>query len=316
MLWGVAGFGLAACAPTVFDPSGRPQAPRLEAGTYHADDGAALPLMAWGPADAPSAVVLGLHGFADYSNAFAKVGERLAAQGIRTVAYDQRGFGGAPGRGYWHAADAVSLLAEAYAPAPVYVLGLSMGGAVAMTTAARRPGLPLAGVGLVAPAVLQLNLVPAVARAGFWTAAHTIPWYPLKGTGFKVRASDNLEMLRRMSRDPMILRLFRVDQLWGLVHAMDTAVAASSRLTLPTLFMYGLRDELVPLPMMTRTALYVPGPNRRVAIYPDGFHMLLRDLRGDVAIDDLAAWIADPSAPLPSGADRDGISRLLAADSG
>jgi hypothetical protein len=31
--------------------------------------------------------------------------------------------------------------------------------------------------------------------------------------------------------------------------------------------------------------------------------MLLRDLQANVVLDDIATWISDPAAPLPSGAD-------------
>jgi len=42
----------------------------------------------------------------------------------------------------------------------------------------------------------------------------------------------------------------------------------------------------------------------RLAIYPDGWHMLLRDLGAEVVLDDIAAWIGDADASLPSGADK------------
>ena len=49
------------------------------------------------------------------------------------------------------------------------------------------------------------------------------------------------------------------------------------------------------------------GRDRRVALYRDGYHMLLRDLQAPVVHRDVAQWIltrqADPMAALPSGAD-------------
>ena len=41
----------------------------------------------------------------------------------------------------------------------------------------------------------------------------------------------------------------------------------------------------------------------RIAIYKDGYHMLLRDLHGAVVIADIEAWIKSPPAVLPSRAD-------------
>ena len=157
--------------------------------------------------------------------------------------------------------------------------------------------------------------MPAIQRAALWLSAHTVPWFPLTGSGFRIQASDNLEMLRRYAKDPLVLKRFRVDLVRGLVNAMDAAVLAAGKLRRPSLFLYGLRDELVPLGPMRRALMMVPAKARRIAVYPDGYHMLLRDLNGDVVADDLATWLLDPSAPLPSGADRGGIAALMDAHS-
>ena len=44
-----------------------------------------------------------------------------------------------------------------------------------------------------------------------------------------------------------------------------------------------------------------PPGSVRSATYPDGFHMLLRDLGRALPVDDIAAFVFDPVAPLPSG---------------
>jgi alpha-beta hydrolase superfamily lysophospholipase len=129
----------------------------------------------------PVAVVLALHGFDDYSNAFTMPARLWAARGIATYAYDQRGFGQAPGRGRWAggrrlAADAITalgLLHRRYPDTPVYLLGESMGAAVAVLVAAGRTGLappPLAGVILVSPAVWGRQTMSFFERAGLWLA--------------------------------------------------------------------------------------------------------------------------------------------------
>ena len=52
------------------------------------------------------------------------------------------------------------------------------------------------------------------------------------------------------------------------------------------------------------TRVNLPARDRqRVALYDSGWHMLLRDLQAATVWADIAAWIADPGAALPSGAD-------------
>ena len=44
---------------------------------------------------------------------------------------------------------------------------------------------------------------------------------------------------------------------------------------------------------------------RRIGWYSHGYHMLLRDLEGPIVAADVASWVLEPAAPLPSGADRE-----------
>ncbi len=41
----------------------------------------------------------------------------------------------------------------------------------------------------------------------------------------------------------------------------------------------------------------------RIGLYPEGYHLLLRDLHAAQPWGDIAAWIGDRARPLPSGAD-------------
>jgi hypothetical protein len=52
----------------------------------------------------------------------------------------------------------------------------------------------------------------------------------------------------------------------------------------------------------------------RVAVYPNGYHMLTRALGAKVELEDLAAWLTDPAAPLPSGHEADGRLTLCDRD--
>jgi alpha-beta hydrolase superfamily lysophospholipase len=96
-----------------------------------------------------------------------------------------------------------------------------------------------------------------------------------------------------------------MDALGGLVDLMDAALAAAPRMRVPALFQYGGKDELVPKEATASTWRALPrGGGPRMAYYPDGYHLLLRDLDRARPIGDIVAWLRDPSAALPSGADR------------
>ena len=305
---------MAACAPRLVPPGPPIAAPALNHDHILTADGIQLPMRRWLPDREPTAVVLALHGFNDYSNAFAGPGSYLAERGIAVYAYDQRGFGEAPNRGLWPgtlglASDvgaAVRLLAGRHPGKPLYLLGESMGGAVAMVASTGPASPPVDGIILSAPAVWGRSTMNVFERSALWLFSRTVPWMVVSGRGLKITPSDNMEMLRALSRDPLVIKETRIDTIHGLVDLMDAAAAAAARLSVPALVLYGERDEIVP-PRATYAMLGrlpEPGAAQRVAIYPRGYHMLMRDLQAEVVLTDVVSWIENGTAPLPSGADR------------
>ncbi len=301
----------AACAPRL-QPAGPPvAAPSIAGDAYIAADGAALPLRRWLPAGEARAVILALHGFNDYSNAFDAPAKFWARHGIATYAFDQRGFGGAPHRGLWPGAETMTddtvavarLLRRTHPGTPLYLVGDSMGGAVAMVTLAGHRRIADGAV-LVAPAVWGRRHMNPFQRGLLWLVARILPWLTLTGEGLNIKPSDNLPMLRALSKDPKVIKRTRVDAIAGLVDLMDAAFAAAPALDGPLLLLYGRRDEIIPAkPSFEVLALLRAKTAARAAIYDRGYHMLLRDLAGETAWKDIVAWINDAEAPLPSGAE-------------
>lgn len=313
---------LAACVPRLAPegPGGRP--PALADETLITLDGLALPLRRWLPEQgAPHTVILALHGFNDYSSAFEAAGRAWAERGIATYAYDQRGFGDAPYRGLWpgeaalvrDVRTATRLLRQRHPDAPIYLLGDSMGGAVAVTALTATDPPPVEGLILVAPAVWGRDTMPVLYRASLWLGARTVPGLKVSGGGLEIQASDNIEMLRALGRDPLVIKETRIDAIEGLVDLMDRALAAAPALDVPLLLLYGENDEIIPEEPILRFLQRLPPQARerqRRALYKDGWHMLLRDLQGEIVIEDVAQWVADPAAPLPSGAEHRALARL------
>ena len=309
---------LAACAPTAVAPGPADRRPWLVDGhTALMADGTRLPLRSWRPDGETVAAVVALHGFGDYSNAFAELGPTLSGAGVAVFAADQRGFGRAGRWGRWHGVDTlvddartlVALVRDAYPGRPVYLMGESMGGAVAMLAMAGRH--PVAdGAILSAPAVWGREWMPFYQVWALELAGHTIPWLPLNPRGLPFKPSDNIAMLRRLARDPLFVKNPRVDAVYGLVGLMDAAQRAAPAVQGPLLVLYGGKDDLVPKKPTCAVlgklrARHGDGDGMRVVLYPGGHHMLFRDLDGARVVADIAAWARDPRAPLPSGDERD-----------
>ncbi|CCG08297.1 alpha/beta hydrolase [Pararhodospirillum photometricum] len=308
-------LSVAACAGPEPPPMIETTPGRVTDDAFLAGDGAVLPARLWRPAGDPVAVVVALHGFNDHAGAFETAGPALAARGLLVFAYDQRGFGRAPGRGTWPgaarlAADARAAVQAWRARAPntrLYLLGESMGGAVALA-AATGPDAPpdlVDGLILSAPAVWARSTMPWAQRAVLWLAARLVPGLTLTGRSLGRYPSDNLPLLERLAEDPLWIRATRVAAMAGIVDVMDLAYARAGTVRGPVLMLYGLNDQIIPATPTRDVArrLPEPPPHQRLAVYPEGWHMLLRDLQAARVLDDIAAWVRDPQGPLPSGAD-------------
>lgn len=305
---------LAACTPTFVLPGPDVTEPALTDSAIKTADGEALPLDSWQPKGETRAVLLALHGFNDYRGFIREPAPFFAERGIAVYAYDQRGFGSAPNRGRWagtaamtkDARIAIELLRKAHPGKPVYLLGFSMGGAVSLVTMTTENAPDVDGVILAAPAVWGRKTMPIIPRVALWIAARTVPWMKFTGQGLMIRASDNDEGLRAMGRDPLVIKATRTDSIFGLVNLMDAALESAEKFRSRALLLYGDKDKIIrqdPTELMLSTLPEEARSRQRLVRYPDGWHMLLLDNQRERVWADIAAWITNPDAKLPSGAE-------------
>lgn len=293
LLGACAGGDLPAIAPTGLA--------RLDDGVFTASDGARLPHTVWRAGEEERAAIIALHGFNDYRHAFDWSAPAFAAAGITVHAYDQRGFGGTATAGRWSdrtrmAADALELavLLKRHKPdRPVFLLGESMGAAVAVTALSDPAQVdPVAGAILVSPAAWGWSEMNIFYRASLWLTAQIAPGWRLTGAGLKRTATDNRDALIRMSRDPNVIKATRVGAIYGLVGLMQAALDHAPTLQQPILAIYGRNDEIVPLHAIEALLERLPADRLETICYATGWHLLLRDLERQQRIEDIADFIA------------------------
>jgi len=301
---------LVGCTPTVIAVGPPIVSPSIDGDAFVTADGARLALQVW-PAENPEAVVIGLHGMNDYAKTFAMPGPWLADRGITSYAYDQRGFGRSPGKGLWPGnetlrSDAKSFIQsvrQRHPDLPIYLVGVSMGGAVALSALADSRSPEIDGLVLVAPAVWGWSSLNPLYKTTLWLAAHMAPSWQLTGSGLNIQPSDNIEMLRDNYYDDNVIKGTRADAIYGLVGLMDDGYFAVDGIDVPVLLLYGEKDEIIPREPLESVLRRLPSSNR-VVLYDDGYHMLLRDLQRETVWADIRAWIGNREAELPSGEER------------
>lgn len=287
------------CAACVSFPGAPPATatPHFAGDTLISIDGAALGLTAW-RADAPKAVVIAVHGMNDYAHGFEGLGAWLSQnRDITVYAYDQRGFGRSPDFGRWPGEETmiadlragVSAARAAHPGVPLFVLGHSMGAAVVMAAMKEGP-LGADGVILAAPGVWGGARLPILYRAALNMSASVLPGKSLTGERAGRQATDNIEILREMFADPLVIKETRLDAILGVVRLMGDGWDASNEIGGRILFLYGEKDDIIPVKAMAKTAERLCGAVE-TRVYSDGWHLLFRDLQAETVWRDVGAWI-------------------------
>ena len=309
----------AGCTPRVQQFGSRATTPSISSHMVVVSDGTQLPLRTWKSTNTETHVIVALHGFNDYSN---------------TYAYDQRGFGNASDPGIWPGIrilvqdlyDVIEAVRVRHNDVPIILAGSSMGGAVVLaaygspTFSKVWNSVPSSGVVagatpsvqgaiLAAPAVWGRTTMNPIFRVVLWLMAHVAPAAHISGRKLNITPSDNLEMLRALSQDPLVIKTTRTDSVYGLVNLMDVALDSARGLLVPTLVLYGGKDEIIPRGA-TRLMVERLGLSQRFVLYPEGYHMLFRDLQAETVWRDALTWVRDQNAELPSGLSRNAREML------
>lgn len=275
-------------------------------GTFVASDEALVPYRLW-QAEAPRALVLLLHGAFDYSGAFDEIGPKLRAHGLTAFAYDQRGFGATASRGHWtgkkrmvkDAIEAILLLRQRFGHGlPVFIIGESMGAAVAVHVAARGRNLDLSGLVLVAP-----GAVAGTFRRMFGQFLARLLGRFAPESEIAIERIGNEELTAtsaiRLLSDPLVLRGVRPKMAFGLLELAAHAVDMAHKVSAPALTLVGTRDDVLRTACITRLHLSLKG-EKVWESFDGGPHLLLHWREGDRVLDRALAFIDAHLPPLPT----------------
>jgi len=272
---------------------------RERAGELRAADGVPLRFRSWAVDDA-RAVVLVSHGHGEHGGRYAELAVHLAERGIAVHAIDHRGHGRSGGpRGHverfgdyvrdleaWRRA----VLAGHPPHLPVFLLGHSLGGLIAIRHLQTHPQAGFRG------AVLSAPLLGIAVKAPRWKVtlsglfSRILPRLPL---------SNELDP-SMLSTAPGYLEAYRADTLLHptitprlyteMVRAMDDAFRAPDSIRVPLLVLAPTGDRVVAPEAVARFASACPG-EVLVRRYEGFQHEALNEAERHRVMDDVTAWV-------------------------
>jgi alpha-beta hydrolase superfamily lysophospholipase len=240
-----------------------------------------------------------VHGLGEHSGRYAEFAGRAAAAGISVFALDLAGHGLSEGpRGHVrsfdiHLLDIESLREQAVArmshAAPVFVLGQSMGGLIALRYLQEYGGAVRGGV-ICSPWLATVARVPLWKRLFAPLGARLAPAVPVPHGLDAAHLSRDAEAVAAYRSDTLV-QPYITPRTFAEVRAAAARVEREpGSFRLPLFFLMGDDDRIVDSDRTRRFAQSIPGSDVRIAIRPGGFHELLHDPDRRETTDEIIAW--------------------------
>lgn len=272
-----------------------PRMPLHRDGDLPAADGVRLHWREWRPDGEPDARVVLIHGGAEHGARYPALVERLVGAGLAVRAPDLRGHGRSGGRrgSVGRFEDYISDLDRLVAPGddrPLFLVGYSLGGLVALTYAAERPGA-VAGVVAAGPALGVGEKAPGIVFAAARAVGAVAPRLRLFRLAPDTMMSDPAAV-RAYRADPLVFHgRFDARLLGELVTAMERAPGRLARLRAPLLIVHGAGDTTADPRASARAVASAGVSDATLRLYDGLRHDLFNEPGGDAVCADVAGWI-------------------------
>ncbi len=251
----------------------------------------------WHPQDLAKAVLVIAHGHGAHSGIFTRMVEYLVENNYIVYSFDLRGHGRSPGqRGYinsWaeYRADLTAflkLVSTKEAKLPLFLIGQSMGGTIALDYALRE-SKQLQGLIIISPA-LGLGIAPWKLFMGK-ILSRVWPHFALDAGIDISTASRDPKVVVANTQDPLRHHQGTARLATELLKTIDWVNAHADQIQVPLLMLHGGADR-VTLPECSRIFFARSTiADKELKEYPDSYHELHNDLNYQEVLADINDWL-------------------------
>lgn len=266
-------------------------------GTFKGTDGLELFYQSWQTQENAKATIAIIHGMGEHSNRYINIVNHFVTRGYDIHAFDLRGNGRSHGqRGHINSwieirndISAFLDLIKRQSDTPLFILGHSLGGVVALDYCTRYPE-GLQGVIASSPAIGKTG-VPAI----LWVLARILNRiWPRFSLDIRLDTSN-------FSRDPAVLEALKNDPLFHtrgtarlgmeVRHIVEWIHANSGNLRLPLLIVHGTDDEIASPDGSREYFQNVTFDDKELREYEGGYHELFNDIIKEQVLADTEQWL-------------------------
>lgn len=266
-------------------------------GPFQGSDGTQRYQQVWRP-EQPKAGVIIIHGYAEHSGRYADFAADLANQNFAVYTFDLRGHGHSEGeRGSVHSLNEAAADVEVFLKAvrqqanqPLFLLGHSMGGTIAMLFALRYESSSalLRGLILSAP-FLQAGLASWLVRP-LSLLSRFAPQMPIIRLDNSAISRD-AKVVQRYQLDPLVYHgRLSARTVVALLQATQQIQAQQQRIRLPLLILHGTADRLATSAGSQLLYGQAQSSDKTLKIYPDLYHEVLNESEPQV-LEDIMTWL-------------------------
>jgi alpha-beta hydrolase superfamily lysophospholipase len=243
--------------------------------------------------------VLVAHGFGEHSGRYGALTDHLTSHSYSVTAYDHRGHGlsdGLPGHVESfdeYDDDLKKLIASVRAhnqSRPMFLIGHSMGGLIALRYLARTSGT-INGAVISAPLIEVAVPVPAhklmIARVG----ARMAPRFRLDNEINPAHLSRDPEVGRAYAADPLVNRKVSTKWFAEATRAMQEVAKWAPQIKTPILVMHGTEDRLASVDATKRLFESIGSSDKELVIYPGFYHELFNEPDKQEVFERVTEWL-------------------------
>ncbi|MEW6546198.1 MAG: lysophospholipase [Bacillota bacterium] len=247
----------------------------------------------------PRGVLVIVHGLGEHSGRYQNVVDALEGTPLSIWTHDLRGFGRSTGpRGhvdsFWDYMEDLDCFLE-YIVAmegdlPVFLLGHSYGGLIALHYALCRPGR-LAGLVLSSPCLGLAVRVPPWKHGAGMVLSWLLPRFSMPSGIDPGLLSHDPQVVERYRNDPLVTDRVSARLYTEMLAAMERVARKAVQLRVPCLLLLAEEDALVSVPVAENVFVRLGSSEKEVHTYPGYYHELFNEQGKEVPLACLRQWL-------------------------